>query len=226
MAGVRILSEVSQTESELRERYRLGGLLGKLTPGSAPAVVVVDLQYGFTDARYDPGFDLDDVVASTKKLVDAARESNVPVYFSTISFPEDDGIGATWLRKMPALSGLRKGERAIEIDQRLAMRENETLVVKQTASAFAHTRLAETLASAGTDTVIVTGATTSGCIRATVVDSCAANLTTFVVRECVGDREVGPHNASLLDIDAKYGDVISLETATDIVRKSTVRGLS
>lgn len=226
MAGVRILSEVSQTERELRARYRRGGLLGKLTPGSAPAVVVVDLQYGFTDARYAPGFNLDDVVVSTRRLVDAARESDVPVYFSTISFPEDDGIGTTWLRKMPALSGLRDGHRSVEIDERMAMGENETLVVKQTASAFAHTTLTETLVAAGVDTVIVTGATTSGCVRATVVDACAANLTTFVVRECVGDREAGPHEASLLDIDAKYGDVISLVTATDLVRKSAVRRLS
>lgn len=208
-------------EAELRERYRQGGLLGTLTPGTSPAVIVVDLQYGFTEPQYGPGFDLDEVVTATRALVDTAREHDVPVYFTTIAFPPGDGIGATWLRKMPAMQGLREGDRSIEIDARLGIRQDEILVVKQTASAFAHTDLQARLKADGVDTVIVTGATTSGCVRATVVDACAANLPTFVPRECVGDRERGPHDAALLDIDAKYGDVISLEMAQHIVSQSS-----
>lgn len=207
-------------EAEIRERYRRGGLLGKLTPGSHPAVIVVDLQYGFTEPKYGPGFDLDDVVASTRTLVETARDHGVPVFFTTIGFPPDGGIGATWLKKMPAMAGLHVGDRSGEVDARLGMRDDEELVVKQTASAFAHTDLQNRLAAAGVDTVIVVGATTSGCVRATVVDACAANLPAFVVRECVGDRERGPHDAALLDIDAKYGDVVSLETAQHIVTQS------
>ncbi|MFF3574894.1 isochorismatase family protein [Nocardia jiangxiensis] len=207
-------------EARIRDRYRAGGLLGALTPGTAPAVIVVDLQYGFTDARYGPGFDLDSVVTATTELVTVARENDVPVYFTTIAFPADgDGIGATWLRKMPAMRGLRAGDHSVEIDGRLGMRPGDPLVVKQTASAFAHTDLSDRLTEAGVDTVLVAGATTSGCVRATVVDACAANLPAFVVRECVGDREDGPHRAALLDIDAKYGDVISLAAAQAIARR-------
>jgi len=224
------LSAHSTAEAELRERYRRGGLLGTLTPGTSPAVIVVDLQYGFTEPQYGPGFDLDEVVAATLTLVDTAREHGVPVYFTTIAFPSDGGIGTTWLQKMPAMTVLRAGDRSVEIDARLGMQVGDELVVKQTASAFAHTDLADRLVADGVDTVIVAGATTSGCVRATVVDACAANLPAFVVRECVGDRERGPHDAALLDIDAKYGDVVSLRTALHIVTESfsdnKIKGLS
>lgn len=206
-------------EAQIRARYRDGGLLGSLTPGSRPAVIVVDLQYGFTEPRYGPGFDLDTVVTATRKLIDTARGGGVPVYFTTIAFPTDsDGIAGTWLRKMPAMRCLRTGDRSVEIDERLGMRSGDPLVVKQTASAFAHTDLAARLAVAGIDTVLVAGATTSGCVRATVVDACAADLPAFVVRDCVGDREEEPHRAALLDIDAKYGEVISLAAAQAISR--------
>ncbi|MEO9327017.1 isochorismatase family protein [Gordonia aurantiaca] len=209
----------ADAETQLRERYRRGGLLGRLTPGKAPAVVVVDLQFGFTEPQYGPGCDLDAVVEATNELLAAARESGVPVVFTTIAFPVDgDGIGGTWLQKMPAMKELREGTRPVEIDSRLGMRDDEHLVVKQTASAFAHTGLAEKLREMGVDSVIITGATTSGCVRATAVDACAADFPAFVVRECVGDREAAPHNASLLDIDAKYGDVIDVQEAIHMVR--------
>ncbi|MFQ6395544.1 isochorismatase family protein [Nocardia sp. KC 131] len=201
-------------DADIRSRYRDGGLLGSLIPGVRPAVLVVDLQYGFTEAQYGPGFDLDEVVVATRDLVATARGHSVPVYFTTIAFPVDgDGIARTWLRKMPAMTGLRAGDRSADIDHRLGMRPGDPLVVKHTASAFAHTDLAARLAAAGIDTVLIAGATTSGCVRATVVDACAADLPAFVVRDCVGDREDGPHRAALLDIEAKYGEVISLDAA-------------
>ncbi|WP_051111281.1 isochorismatase family protein [Rhodococcus rhodnii] len=206
-------------DSGVRERYAAGGLMGRLTFGSRPAVVVVDLQYGFTRQTYGPGFDLDDVVESTATLLAAARERGVPVWFTTIAFPEDgSGVGGTWLTKMPAMTGLLEGHHSTLIDERLDVGEGDPLVVKQTASAFAHTDLARQLAAAGVDTVLVVGATTSGCVRATVVDACAHDLPAFVVRDCVGDREAGPHDGALLDIDAKYGDVVSLERALELLR--------
>lgn len=213
-----VMTADTSATAALRSRYRAGGLLGRLTPGRCPAVIVVDLQYGFTEADYGPGFDLDDVVAATNRLIDAARSHGVGVFFTTIAFPVGaDGRGAVWLRKMPAMAGLRAGDRSVEIDARLGQRADEPTIVKQTASAFAHTDLAERLAAVGVDTVVIAGATTSGCVRATAVDACAQNLVAFVVDDCVGDREHAPHDASLLDIDAKYADVISLEEAMSIV---------
>ncbi|WP_308014684.1 isochorismatase family protein [Nocardia coffeae] len=210
--------DAATADERVRARYRDGGLLGTLTPGTRPALVVVDLQYGFTDARYAPGFEMDAVVAAARELVDTARDNSVPVYFTTIAFPvDDDGAAGTWLRKMPAMRELRAGDRSVDIDQRLGRRDDDVLVIKQAASAFAGTDLAQQLNAAGIDTVLVAGATTSGCVRATVVDACAADLPAFVVRECVGDREDGPHRAALLDIDAKYGDMIPLATAHTIL---------
>jgi N-formylmaleamate deformylase len=197
------------------DRYRSGGLAGRLDPGSSPVLVVVDLQRGFTDPACGPGFDLDDVVATTRRLLDAARDAGVPVVFTTIAFAPD--AATTWLRKMPVLAELVEGSDRQPIDPRLAPRAEETVLVKQNASAFAGTDLRAVLARLGADSLIVCGATTSGCVRATVVDACAADLPTFVVRDGVGDRERGPHDAALLDMDAKYADVVGLDEALALI---------
>ncbi|EGD55909.1 isochorismatase family protein [Gordonia neofelifaecis] len=206
----------------VRERYAKGGLLGRLTPGTAPALVVVDLQYGFTEPRYAPGFDLDHVVNATADLLAAARANDVPVLYTTIAFPDDDGTGGTWLQKMPALEGLRLGDRSVEIDARVAPADGDAVLVKQAASAFAGTGLAELLSASSVDSILVVGATTSGCVRATAVDGCTADLPVFVVREAVGDREQAPHDAALLDLDAKYADVIGLGEALTLLQARPV----
>jgi nicotinamidase-related amidase len=108
------------------------------------------------------------------------------------------------------------------VDARLGRRADETLLVKKAASAFNGTPLADLLNSKGIRTLVVCGATTSGCIRATVVDACAAGFATLVAREAVGDRALGPHEASLFDIDAKYGDVVSAAEALDLLSRAGV----
>lgn len=197
-------------------RYRAGGLGGTLTPRGRTAVIVVDLQHGFTDPACGPGFDLSAVVASSRDLLDRARGTGVPAYFSTISFDEAHQ-GCVWLEKMPVMRELTPGSHWEEIDERLDRRAGEPLVVKQTASAFAGTSLADDLRAEGIGTVVIAGATTSGCVRATAVDACAHDFVTFVVADCVGDRESGPHEAALVDLDAKYADVIDLATALELV---------
>lgn len=206
-------------EGEVLQRYRAGGLAGRLRPGKRLAVIVVDLQRGFTDPRCGPGFAMDDVVAASRRVLDVARSAGVPVYFTSIAFPQD-APDPVWLQKMPTLGELRPGSGWELVDERLAPGEHEPVVVKQTASAFAGTDLAEQLAARGVDTVIVVGATTSGCVRATAVDACAADLVTYVVEECVGDRERAPHDAALLDLDAKYADVVGLEEALVLMRSA------
>lgn len=203
--------------SEVLERYQNSGLAGRLTPGKRPAVIVVDLQLGFTTPSAAPGFDLDREVAATRTLVDLAREEKVPVLFTTIVFDDETAPAAsTWLAKMPALGVLASGSGWEDIDPRLERRPDEPLITKQTASAFAGTNLLAHLQALDVDTLLVCGATTSGCVRATVVDACALNFLTFVVRDAVGDREAGPHDAALLDLDAKYADVVSLEQSLAI----------
>ncbi|MET9476431.1 isochorismatase family protein [Streptomyces sp. NPDC002917] len=195
----------------VREQYRTRGVGERLAAGRKSGVVVVDLINGFTDPACPPGSDLDTVVGHTAELLGWAREAGFPVFFTTISYEPQDLDELVWLRKMPTLRVLTAGSRWVEVDQRLAPRSTEPVIAKKAASAFHGTDLAEHLAAAGVDSLIVCGATTSGCIRATVIDACAGNYPVRVPRECVGDRAEGPHEANLFDIDAKYADVVSLD---------------
>lgn len=202
--------------AEVVARYRAGGLGGTLAPRGGVAVVVVDLQTGFTHPACGPGFDLDPEVEATRVLLGKARTADVPTYFSTIAFgPEHDDL--VWLAKMPVLRELTAGSGWEWIDDRLAPLDGGTVVVKQAASAFAGTDLADRLREAGVGTVVIAGATTSGCVRATAVDACALDFVPYVVRDCVGDREAGPHEAALVDLDAKYADVIDLDAALALI---------
>lgn len=204
--------------SDAKAHHGGADLGGALLRGRAPGVVVVDLVNGFTDAQYPPASNLDDVVANTRTLLDAAREHGVPVWFTTIAYPEGGGQMTTWLRKMPALVVLREGSHATEVDARLGATASERVISKQAASAFFATELASELARANCDSLILVGATTSGCVRATAVDACSYDLPTFVVRDCVGDRAEAPHHSSLLDMEAKYADVIDLPEALAMIK--------
>jgi nicotinamidase-related amidase len=156
---------------------------------------------------------LDEVVGSTAGLLDRARQLGLPIYFTTIAFDDAELDTLMWLQKMPVLRALRSGTPWVEVDPRLAPRRGEPVVRKKAASAFFGTDLARVLRAAGVDALLICGATTSGCVRASAIDACAWGFPSRVVRECVGDRAPEPHEANLLDIDAKYADVISLETA-------------
>jgi len=197
--------------------YAGKGLGGRLRLGVRPAVVVVDLINGFTDEAFPAGSNLDDAVLATSSLLAAAREARCPVVFTTIAFSEAMLADNVWLKKMPAMKGLLDGSRWVDVDPRLGRREDEVVIVKRAASSFTGTDLNSFLTAKGVDSVIICGATTSGCVRATAVDACMLGWPAFVVRDCVGDRAVEPHEASLFDIDAKYGDVLSLDDALQAV---------
>jgi nicotinamidase-related amidase len=197
---------------EVYERARLGG---SLTLGERPAVLVVDFSCGFTDPECALGAGMSDEIEATRRLLDAARTKGIAVVFTTIGFEPSLKDGALWIQKAPALADLQLGGRWVEIDPRLERREDETVIVKKGASAFFGTNLAAILISQGVDTVILCGATTSGCIRATAVDLLQHGFPTLVPRECVGDRAEAPHEANLFDIQAKYADVVSVEDALE-----------
>jgi maleamate amidohydrolase len=188
--------------------YDRAGFGRSVQRGSRPAVVVVDFSYGFTDPSYPTGADLSAPVLATARLLEAARAGGVPVVFTTIAYDPGQIRDLAWLKKATGMAALKLGTRLVDVDQRLAPRTDEHLVVKTGASAFFGTALASYLASVRADTVIVTGATTSGCVRATVVDAVQHGYPTLVPRDCVGDRAQAPHDASLFDINEKYGDVV------------------
>lgn len=197
-----------ETTRDIYERARLGQ---SVTPGTRPAVLVVDLSRGFTDPECVMGADLTAVVEATERVLAAARAGEVPVIFTTIGFESNLKDGSLWLQKAPALAELQIGGKWVEIDPRLKRRQDETVILKKGASAFFGTNLPSILVSQGVDTVILCGATTSGCIRATAIDLMQYGYPTLVPRECVGDRAQDPHEANLVDIQAKYADVVSME---------------
>jgi maleamate amidohydrolase len=205
---------MSDETREIYERARLGQ---SVTLGERPAVLVVDFSRGFTDPECTMGSDLTQEVEATNRLLAAAREREIPIIFTTIGFEPNLKDGSLWLEKAPGLGDLIVGGKWVEIDPRLGRREDETVILKKGASAFFGTNLPSILVSQGVDTVIMCGATTSGCIRATAIDLLQYGYPTLVPRECVGDRAQEPHEANLVDIQAKYADVVSVEEALTYV---------
>ena len=199
---------MSDETREIYERARLGQ---SVTLGERPAVLVVDFSRGFTDPECTMGSDLTQEVEATNRLLATAREREISIIFTTIGFEPNLKDGSLWLEKAPGLGDLVVGGKWVEIDPRLERRDEETVILKKGASAFFGTNLPSILVSQGVDTVIMCGATTSGCIRATAIDLLQYGYPTLVPRECVGDRAQGPHEANLVDIQAKYADVVSVE---------------
>jgi maleamate amidohydrolase len=201
---------MSDETREIYERARLGQ---SVPLGARPAVLVVDFSRGFTDPESTMGSELTREVEATNRLLAAAREREIPVIFTTIGFEPNLKDGSLWLEKAPGLGELIIGSKWVEIDPRLERRDEETVILKKGASAFFGTNLPSILVSHGVDTIVMCGATTSGCIRATAVDLLQYGYPTLVPRECVGDRAQAPHEANLVDIQAKYADVVSIEDA-------------
>jgi maleamate amidohydrolase len=205
------------SDEEARRVYTEARLGQAVTMGERPAVLVVDFSCGFTDPECALGSDLSAEVEATRRLLDAARARGVPVIFTTIGYDASLKDGGLWLQKVPTLGDLQVGGRWVEIDPRLEPREDETIVLKKGASAFFGTNLAAILVSQRIDSVVLCGATTSGCIRATAIDLLQYGFPTLVPRECVGDRARAPHDANLFDIQAKYADVVALDDALSYV---------
>jgi nicotinamidase-related amidase len=203
------------SDQQTRDFYRQRGFAERVGFGDKPALLIVDFINGFTDPSSPLGSNLDAEVEATCKLLAAARQRRIPIFFTTIAY--DDGVddAGVFIKKIPSLGVLRAGSLLVEIDQRLRPRPGEHLLVKKAASAFFGTSLWATLTAKRVDTLIMAGCTTSGCVRATAIDGCQCGFRTIVVKEAVGDRASGPHEANLFDIDAKYGDVVSLEKALE-----------
>ncbi|MEH7238829.1 isochorismatase family protein [Bacillus sp. JJ1562] len=181
--------------------------------GKKPAIIVVDFMKGFTNVECALGSNLDDEVKATKELLDIARQNEIPIIFTTVCYEPHYKDGAYFIEKVPALKVLTQGSVWAEIDERLERREDkEALIVKKFASSFFGTNLASILAYENIDTTIITGCTTSGCVRATAVDALQHGYRVVIPEECVGDRSQNAHEANLYDIQTKYGDVVSVES--------------
>jgi nicotinamidase-related amidase len=194
------------------EFFRQRGFGLKIGFGERPALIVIDMLKGFTDAAMPLGSNLDREIEAQKPLLQIAHERDIPVIFSTVMYHEADirDAGIWGLKQKGALT-LTAGSEAVKIDPRLDMRPSDSLLVKRYASCFFGTDLVPRLTSRRVDTLIVVGCTTSGCVRATAVDAVQNGFRPMVVREAVGDRSAAAHEQSLFDLNAKYADVVSLD---------------
>ena len=188
--------------------------------GRRPALVVIDMTLGFTDPESPLACDLEGPVSEIQKLLEVAREAEIPIIFTTVAYREADKLtAAAFIDKVPALLTLEAGTRWAEIDPRITPKETEPVLNKLFASGFFGTGLSSLLTAAGVDTLIITGASTSGCVRATAVDALQYGFRPVVPKEAVGDRNPEAHEANLYDIDAKYGDVIPVEGVVEYLEE-------
>ena len=181
--------------------------------GDRPALVVVDLQYGETDEAYPMGSDLTEVIEHTNELVDVAHEKGVPVFWTRVIYHHPEAADAgLWTRKVPLIAEWQEGTRWVEIDERCHVADNDHVLDKPHASSFHGTELDSMLTAMGCDTVIVTGCSTSACVRSTVDDASAHGYHTIIPETCVGDRSPEQHEAHLWDLDRKFADVEPFES--------------
>lgn len=201
------------------EIYRRQGIGNPLGFGKSPALINVDFVNSFNDAEWFGGGNIDDAVKRTVGLLEAARRNKLPVVFTRVIYAEDGSNTGVFVEKAPGLAKLTANHPMSQIVPELEPAEGELIVDKTEASAFFGTGLAAWLTYRGIDTVIVTGATTSGCVRATVVDACAHNFRPIVAEDCVGDRAIGPHEANLFDMGRKYADVMPRDEIIAVLDK-------
>ena len=194
-------------------RLEARGLTRELGFGERPAVLAVDLVNAFTDPRLPFGADLDAVVEQARRVLDEGRRTGLPILFTTVAYEDADLADAgVWAIKVPASATLRLGSPEVEQDDRLGRAEGESILVKKYASAFFGTDLVSRLNARTVDTIVIVGCTTSGCVRASAVDAIQNGFRPIVVREAVGDRDPGAHEQSLLDLQAKYADVVPVDS--------------
>lgn len=202
---------MARSPEEILRQYGERGLRAPVGFGRRPAVLVIDFIIGFTEESSPLAGDFEAELGATSELLEAARRKPIPVFFTTTAYAADFSDGGLFVVKVPALRRLERGSRWVELDPRLGRRSGEQVIEKQYASAFFGTSLAQTLTALRVDTLLIAGCTTSGCVRATVVDAIQHGFRAIVPRQCVGDRAPEPHTANLIDIDAKYGDVVELD---------------
>ncbi|MFM2444423.1 MAG: hypothetical protein RJB09_1609 [Pseudomonadota bacterium] len=194
------------SESDIYRKQGFGNSSGF---GVQPALLVVDFVNGFNDPDLFGGGNIPQAIAQTAVLLAAAREAGVPVCFTRVVYAADGSDAGIFCLKAPGLKILTEDHVSSAVVDELAPAPGEYVLRKTQPSAFFGTDLIGWLVQRRVDTLIVTGATTSGCVRATVVDAMSHNFRTIVATDCVGDRAQGPHHANLFDMGQKYADLMS-----------------
>jgi nicotinamidase-related amidase len=205
MEGLR--AAMAAVDAYYKER---GIFQGKFGFGRRPALVIIDMAYGWTDPAYAGGSArLDSAVAAIGQLLAASREKDVPIFYTTSE------LDRVQLKSAADYSPRFRNwdHRACAIDERLAPRPGELVLPKEHASAFAGTPLIGHLIGRGVDTLLITGCSTSACVRATATDAKSCMFRPIIVREAVQDRSEIAHEWTLFDVQARFADVVGLAEA-------------
>lgn len=197
-------------ENQVFERQGFGTDVALAPPFG---LLIVDFVNGFADPGVFGGGNIASAIAATQPLLQHARRSGWPVAHSRIVFADDGADHNIFSRKVPGMLTLLENSHASAIVPELEPLAGELVVRKTVPSAFFGTMLAAWLAQRGVSTLLVAGCVTSGCVRASVVDAMSLGFTPLVVADCVGDRAIGPHDASLFDMQQKYAMVMDCHAA-------------
>lgn len=199
----------------LDANYAKAGYHAAQTKGARPALVLVDFAHAYFDESA-PLYGGEGCVAARDhaiRLAASARKLNIPVIFTEVKYQPGGGDGGAFYAKVPALSCFDAGTDTQRLVDGLAVEPGDLMITKQYPSAFFGTSLAATLQFMKIDTLIIGGLTTSGCVRATCIDSISSGFVTLIAEQACGDRAAGPHEANLYDMSAKYADLISTDEA-------------
>ncbi len=210
------------TEDGLTESYA-GAFDGHLPFGNSPALLIVDFVLAYLDMASPLYAKAEGALASNERLLAAARKGKTPVIFTNVVYEPGGTDGGLFYQKIPALSVFQKGSALGGFPPTLMPRDGELVISKQYASAFFGTSLAAVLHGKNIDTLLITGMSTSGCVRATALDALQHGFAPFVVRDACADRHPGPHESNLFDLQAKYAEVIS-EREADLFLQGRAKG--
>lgn len=213
---------MSSFDQTTRSFYRERGIGVRTGFGDRPAVMIVDMQVGLDDPAYKVGADQTPAVEAIASLLPHARERRVPLLYIRTGYRPDGSDGGMFVKKIPGLLELQVDSPAFEIDPRIPPGPEDYVVHKRFTSAFFQTNVPALLMELKIDTIILTGCSTSGCIRAAAMDGISYGYRIIVPEECVSDRAEGPHRANLLDIDSKYGDVLPLSEVIEYLDALTL----
>lgn len=196
------------SQTDIYRKQQLGGTVKK---GKHTALIVVDFVNGFIDPDIFGGGNCLEAAKTSVGVLSAFRDQGLPIIFTRIVYAEDGADIGVWCEKAPRLRELTESNPASHVIDILKPKKGELVLCKKQPSAFFDTDLSSVLRAKQVDAVAIVGATTSGCVRATVVDAISSNLRPTVIADCVGDRAQGPHEANLFDMEQKYANLVNSE---------------
>ncbi len=205
---------IAMSELEIYQKQGFGNSSGI---GQRPALLVIDFVNGFANPEQFGGGNIGEAIENTRVLLAEARVLGLPIAYTRVVYADDGSDAGVFTLKAPALTQLTEEAFGSQIVDQLKPQDGEYIVRKTQPSAFFGTNLTAWYVSKGVDTVIVTGCTTSGCVRASVIDSMSYNFRTVVASDCVGDRALGPHEANLFDMEQKYADLMNSSEIIEVL---------